>query len=59
LEHAARLLQRRALLGTDQPLSEIVSACGFHDYTHFARSFRHRLGYAPGAHSAGDRHCGD
>ena len=51
LEHAARLLQRRALLGTGQPLSEIAYACGFRDYTHFARRFRHRFGYAPGAHS--------
>ena len=59
LEHAARLLQRRALLGTGQPLSEIAYACGFRDYTHFARRFRHRFGYAPGAHSAGDGHSGD
>jgi AraC-like DNA-binding protein len=53
LEHAARLVHRRALLGTNQPLSEIAYACGFHDYTHFARKFRHRFGHAPGAHSGG------
>jgi AraC family transcriptional regulator, positive regulator of tynA and feaB len=52
LEHAARLLQRRALLGTRQPLSEIAYACGFRDYTHFARRFRRRFGHVPGAHSA-------
>jgi AraC-like DNA-binding protein len=34
-----------------QPLSEIAYACGFRDYTHFARKFRHRFGHAPGAHS--------
>jgi AraC-like DNA-binding protein len=49
LEQAARLLQRRALLRTDQPLSEIAYASGFRDYTHFARRFRRRFGRAPGA----------
>jgi AraC-like DNA-binding protein len=49
LDHAARLVNRRASLGTNQPLSEIAYACGFHDYTHFARKFRHRFGHAPGA----------
>jgi AraC family transcriptional regulator, positive regulator of tynA and feaB len=44
LDQAARLLQRRASLGTGQPLSEIAYACGFHDYTHFARKFRQRFG---------------
>jgi AraC family transcriptional regulator, positive regulator of tynA and feaB len=47
---AARLLHRRALLGTGQPLREIAYACGFRDYAHFARKFRHRFGYPPGAH---------
>jgi AraC-like DNA-binding protein len=51
VDHAARLLHRRALLGTGQPLSEIAYACGFRDYTHFARKFRDRFGYPPGAHS--------
>jgi AraC family transcriptional regulator, positive regulator of tynA and feaB len=55
LDHAARLLHRRASLGTGQPLREIAYACGFRDYTHFARKFRCQFGYAPGAHS-GARH---
>jgi AraC-like DNA-binding protein len=59
LEHAARLVHRRALLGTNQPLSEIAYTCGFHDYTHFARKFRHRFGHAPGAHSGELDRSGD
>lgn len=51
LDHAARLVHRRASLGTSQPLSEIAYACGFRDYTHFARKFRHRFGHAPGDYS--------
>jgi AraC family transcriptional activator of tynA and feaB len=51
LEHAAQLLHRRALLGNSQSLSEVAYACGFGDYTHFARKFRRRFGHAPGAHS--------
>lgn len=50
LEHAARLLKRRS--GKARPLSEIAYACGFRDYTHFARKFRHRFGHSPGAHPA-------
>jgi transcriptional regulator GlxA family with amidase domain len=56
LDHAARLLSRRASLGTSQPLSEIAYACGFRDYTHFARKFRRRFGPGKtktGAHSVG------
>jgi AraC-like DNA-binding protein len=53
LEHAAHLLLRRASLDTGQPLSEIAYACGFRDYTHFARKFRRQFGYAPGAYSEG------
>ena len=48
LDHAVHLLQRRALVGTGQPLSEIAYACGFRDYSHFARKFRRRFGYPPG-----------
>jgi AraC family transcriptional activator of tynA and feaB len=48
LEHAARLLHRRASFSTSQPLTEIAYACGFRDYTHFARRFRDRFGYPPG-----------
>lgn len=54
LDHAARLLNRRATLIEGQPLSDIAYACGFRDYTHFARKFRQRFGHAPGAHSPGD-----
>jgi AraC family transcriptional regulator, positive regulator of tynA and feaB len=55
LDHAARLLHRRASLCTGQPLSEIAYACGFRDYTHFARKFRNRFGHSPGdrAHASG------
>jgi AraC family transcriptional regulator, positive regulator of tynA and feaB len=55
LDHAAHLLHRRASLGTSQPLSEIAFACGFRDYTHFARRFRHRFGYSPGGR--GEEHA--
>ena len=51
LHHAAHLLHRRALLGTGESLSEIGYACGFRDYAHFARRFRKRFGYSPGAHA--------
>ena len=51
LDHAAHLLHRRALTGTGQPLSEIAYACGFREYAHFARRFRRRFGYSPGAHA--------
>jgi AraC family transcriptional activator of tynA and feaB len=54
VEHAAQLLHRRASLGTSQSLGEIAYACGFGDYTHFARRFRYRFGHAPGVHSAED-----
>jgi AraC-like DNA-binding protein len=59
LDHAARLVNRRASLATSQPLSEIAYASGFHDYTHFARKFRQRFGHAPGAHSAELDRAGD
>ena len=48
LDHAARLIERRALMKTGRPLSDIAYACGFRDYTHFARGFRQRFGTAPG-----------
>jgi AraC family transcriptional regulator, positive regulator of tynA and feaB len=51
LDQAAHLLHRRRSLRTSQPLSEIVFACGFRDYTHFARKFRQRFGHPPGAYS--------
>jgi AraC-like DNA-binding protein len=52
LNQAARLLDRRKLLSIGEPISAIAYDCGFRDYTHFARKFRHRFGYSPGAHSA-------
>jgi AraC-like DNA-binding protein len=51
LNHADHLLRHRESLGAKQPLSEIAYACGFRDYTHFARRFRQRFGYPPGAYS--------
>jgi AraC-like DNA-binding protein len=59
LDRAAHLLERRASLGTGQPLSEIAYACGFRDYAHFARRFRHRFGHAPGAHLEGPGFSGN
>ena len=53
LDRAAQLLRRRAHLGKGQPLSEIAYACGYSDYTHFARNFRRRFGASPGALAAG------
>jgi len=32
-------------------ISAIAYACGFRDYTHFARKFRRRFGHSPHAHS--------
>jgi AraC family transcriptional regulator, positive regulator of tynA and feaB len=49
LNYAAGLLRRRTLMKTRLPLSEIAYACGFRDYTYFARAFRNRFGYPPGA----------
>ena len=50
LDQAVHLLERRAFLNTSQNLGEIAYACGFRDYAHFARRFRHRFGHGPGAH---------
>jgi AraC-like DNA-binding protein len=51
LDHAARLLERRAVLDTTQPISTIAYTSGFGDYTNFARQFRNRFGHPPGAHA--------
>jgi AraC family transcriptional regulator, positive regulator of tynA and feaB len=59
LERAALLLQRRAARATDEPLSVIAYACGFRDYSHFARKFRQRFGYPPGAHDLTAHHNAD
>src|ERR1700752_3893604 len=53
LNHAARLLRRRKILSAGHAVSDIAYACGFRDYTHFARKFRYRFGHSPAAH-AGD-----
>jgi AraC-like DNA-binding protein len=53
LDRAAQLLSRRAHLGKAQPLSEIAYACGYNDYSHFARNFRRRFGFPPGGLAAG------
>ena len=53
LDHAARLLSRRKLAKSDQPLSEIAYACGFRDYAHFSRTFHFRFGCTPSAASEG------
>jgi AraC family transcriptional regulator, positive regulator of tynA and feaB len=58
LDHAARLLGRRDSLRSGQPLSEIAYACGFNDYTHFARKFRYRFGHPLGAHSVKNGRAG-
>jgi AraC-like DNA-binding protein len=49
LEHAARLVRRRNLTGSGQPLTEIAHLSGFQEYSHFARIFRHRFGHSPSA----------
>jgi AraC family transcriptional regulator, positive regulator of tynA and feaB len=54
LDHAAMLLQRRALLDGAQPLSEIAYASGFRDYPYFCRKFHERFGHPPSAHAGGD-----
>jgi AraC family transcriptional regulator, positive regulator of tynA and feaB len=59
LNHAVRLLDRRMLLNTREPISAIAYSCGFRDYTHFARKFRHRFGSSPGAHSAARDRAGN
>jgi AraC family transcriptional regulator, positive regulator of tynA and feaB len=39
------------LLSTRQPLSEIAYACGYADYTNFARKFRRRFARTPGTYA--------
>jgi AraC family transcriptional regulator, positive regulator of tynA and feaB len=53
LDHAARLLSRRKLAKSSQPLTEIAYACGFRDYAHFSRTFHIRFGCTPSAASEG------
>jgi AraC family transcriptional activator of tynA and feaB len=54
LDRAARGINRRALINSDQPLSEIAYACGYRDYKNFARAFRQRFGHPPGVHAQRD-----
>jgi AraC-like DNA-binding protein len=49
LEHAARLVRRRNLTRSGQPLTDIAHLSGFQEYSHFARLFRNRFGHSPGA----------
>jgi len=42
LDQAGRLLRRRAMASTRQPISEIAYASGFHDYNYFSQKFRRR-----------------
>ncbi len=51
LDHASRLIHRRSLSESRQPLGDIALACGFLDYAHFSRKFRERFGHPPSTHS--------
>jgi AraC-like DNA-binding protein len=46
LDRAARSINRRSLIKSDEPLSAIAYACGYRDFTSFARAFRRRFGHA-------------
>jgi AraC-like DNA-binding protein len=39
------------MMDTSQPIGEIAYDGGISDYSHFARIFRRRFGYSPGAHA--------
>jgi AraC-like DNA-binding protein len=54
LDHAARLLQRRAMCGTKLPLGDIALGAGFRDYKFFSRKFRQRFGCGPGEYAQND-----
>jgi AraC family transcriptional regulator, positive regulator of tynA and feaB len=49
LDHAAQLLNRQTSTDRNILLAEIGQSCGYRDYANFARHFRARFGYAPGA----------
>jgi AraC family transcriptional regulator, positive regulator of tynA and feaB len=51
LDHAGRLLRRRAMASTRQPINEIAYASGFNDYDYFSQKFRRRFGHAPTTHA--------
>jgi len=52
LDHAARLLQRRAVCCIKRPLSDIALEAGFRDYKFFSSKFRQRFGCGPGEYTA-------
>jgi AraC family transcriptional regulator, positive regulator of tynA and feaB len=54
LNYAASLLLRRAQMKSAYPLNEVAYACGFHDYSYFARAFRQGFGHPPGSHTIND-----
>jgi AraC family transcriptional regulator, positive regulator of tynA and feaB len=51
LDHAARLLQRRAICSAKRPLSDIAFEAGFRDYKFFSSKFRQRFGCGPGEYA--------
>jgi AraC-like DNA-binding protein len=54
LDHAARLIGRRAASQNGQTLDEIARASGFLDYGHFSRKFRARFGHPPSLHGTSE-----
>ena len=54
LDQAARSIKRRTLIKSSEPLRAIAYACGYRDYTSFARAFRRRFGHALGIYVQGD-----
>ena len=48
LEHAWRLILRRNVTRSEQPLSGIAYLCGFRDYNYFAKAFHRKFGRSPG-----------
>jgi AraC family transcriptional regulator, positive regulator of tynA and feaB len=55
LDHAARLLQRRAVCITKLSLSDIAFEAGFRDYKFFSRKFRQRFGCGPSEYAQSDQ----
>jgi AraC family transcriptional regulator, positive regulator of tynA and feaB len=58
LDHAARLLQRRAVCSTKRPLSDIAFEAGFRDYKFFSSKFRQRFGCGPSEYAQSDQRFG-
>ena len=57
MDHAARLLRRRVVARTRQPISAIAYASGFNDCSYFSQKFRRRFGHAPSAHADDAEHA--